>query len=186
LRGQRRRAAFRSLACGAALAVLGWVEHAQAAAGEWQAGGRLGVAWLSRPGLGPALDAYVRRGLTPAFDFDLQVLASVHPFQLGSKSRAAASESEAPWALGMVPGLLYRWDVFRVVPYAGIGLGFYSWNRAVTSSAGGQFGAAGRVGLDYLLNRSVVLSVQASAHVVFEGAVPWLQLGVGAAHAWGW
>jgi hypothetical protein len=98
------------------------------------------------------------------------------------------AQTKTPWAIGIVPGLIYRWDVFRVVPYAGIGLGFYSWNDAVTRSAGGQFGASGRAGLDYLLNRSVVLSVQASVHVVnAQGLqVPWIQIGLGAAHAWGW
>jgi hypothetical protein len=180
-------------AAGTALAALTWDTPARAAAGQWQAGGRLGAAWLSGGGLGPALDGYLRRGLTDSLDLDLQVLSSIHPFQGDSKSDAAtpgaAAKPEIPWAIGIVPGLLYRWDVFRVVPYAGFGLGFYSWNSAVTSSAGGQFGASGRVGLDYLLNRNVVLSVQASVHVVnTDGSlrVPWVQLGLGAAHAWGW
>ena len=196
----RRAALFRRgserlvFAIATAVAALGWATPTRAAAGQWQAGGRLGVAWLSGGGLGPALDAYLRRGLSDAFDLDLQVLSSIHPFQADSKSDATAStaavpEAPIPWALGIVPGLLYRWDVFRVVPYAGVGFGFYSWNRAVSTSAGGQFGASGRVGLDYLLNRSVVLSVQASVHVVHTESflrVPWIQIGVGAAHAWGW
>jgi hypothetical protein len=181
------------LAVGTTLASLGWVSPTHAAAGQWQAGGRLGAAWLSGGGLGPALDGYLRRGLTDSLELDLQVLSSIHPFQADSKSDAAASNATpragVPWALGIVPGLLYRWDVFRIVPYAGFGLGFYSWNRAVSNSAGGQFGASGRVGLDYLFNRSVVLSVQASVHVVNTDSslrVPWVQIGLGAAHAWGW
>jgi len=189
----RRNTEWLLVALGTALAALTWVNPARAAAGQWQAGGRLGAAWLSGGGLGPALDGYLRRGLTESLDLDLQILSSIHPFQADSKSDAAApgaaSKQEMPWALGIVPGLLYRWDVFQVVPYAGFGLGFYSWNNAVTSSAGGQFGASGRVGLDYLLNRSVVLSVQASVHVVnIDGSlrVPWVELGLGAAHAWGW
>ncbi|MEO8185182.1 MAG: hypothetical protein ABI895_40770, partial [Deltaproteobacteria bacterium] len=59
----------------------------------------------------------------------------------------------------------------------------------VVTSAGGQFGASGRAGLDYLFNRSVVLSVQASVHVMSTQSslqVPWVQVGLGAAHAWGW
>lgn len=138
--------------------------------------------------MGPALEGYLRAGLTESLDFDLQILSSIHPFQADSNSELAPPKSETPWALGIAPGLLYRWDVFQFVPYAGFGLGFYSWNNAVSESAGGQFGASGRVGLDYLLSRSVILSVQASVHVVISDGlqVPWLQLGVGAAHAWGW
>lgn len=138
--------------------------------------------------MGPALEGYLRAGLSESLDFDLQILTSAHPFQADSNSDPAQPKAETPWALGIAPGLIYRWDVFQFVPYAGFGLGFYSWNNAVSESAGGQFGASGRVGLDYLLSRSVILSVQASVHVVFSDGlqVPWLQLGVGAAHAWGW
>jgi hypothetical protein len=161
---------------------------ARAASGQWQAGGRLGAAWLSGGGVGPSLEAYLRSGLSESLDFDLQILTSIHPFQADSNSDLAPTKATTPWALGIAPGLIYRWDVFQFVPYAGFGLGFYSWNNAVTESAGGQFGASGRVGLDYLLSRSVILSVQASVHVVVSDGlqVPWLQLGVGAAHAWGW
>jgi hypothetical protein len=172
----------------AAALLWSWAGSARAASGQWQAGGRLGAAWLSGAGIGPSLEGYLRTGLTEGLDFDLQILTSVHPFQADSNSDRGASKAETPWALGIAPGLLYRWDVFQFVPYAGFGLGFYSWNNAVSESAGGQFGAAGRVGLDYLLSRSVILSVQASVHVVISDGlqVPWLQLGVGAAHAWGW
>lgn len=165
-----------------------WACSARAAAGQWQAGGRVGAAGLSGAGVGPSLEGYLRRGLGESLDLDLQILSSVHPFQGDSNSERGGSGSRTPWALGIAPGLLYRWDVFQFVPYAGFGLGFYSWNNAVTESAGGQFGASGRVGLDYLLSRSVILSVQASVHVVVSDGlqVPWLQLGVGAAHAWGW
>jgi hypothetical protein len=148
----------------------------------------VGAAWLSGAGVGPSLEGYLRRGLGESLDLDLQILTSVHPFQGDSNSEPGESGVKTPWALGIAPGLSYRWDVFQFVPYAGFGLGFYSWNNAVTDSAGGQFGASGRVGLDYLLSRSVILSVQASAHVVLSDGlqVPWLQLGIGAAHAWGW
>lgn len=193
-----------ALACG--LTALGASRDAAAAAGQWQGGGRLGAAWLSQANIGPSLELYLRRGLTDSLELDVQVIGSVHPslarpFQADSKTGAApsamstgVSSTATAWAFGVVPGISYRWDVFRVVPSAGIGIGFYSghspsWNSAVTSSLGGQFGASGRVGLDYLLNRSVVLSVQASAHVVNAESfvrVPWVQIGLGAAHAWGW
>ena len=175
----------------AAALLWSWASSARAASGQWQAGGRLGAAWLSGAGVGPALEGYLRYGLTESLELDLQLSSSVHPFhnfQADPNSDLAQPKAETPWALGISPGLLYRWDVFQFVPYAGFGLGFYSWNNAVSESAGGQFGASGRVGLDYLLSRSVILSVQGSVHVVFSDGlqVPWLQLGVGAAHAWGW
>jgi hypothetical protein len=191
-RGFRRRTLNKAAGhfrLGVALGALSWVRLAQAAAGQWQAGGRLGTAWLSGSGLGPALDGYLRRGISERLDLDLQILSSIHPFQADSKMNGSTAQPKMPWAIGIVPGLIYRWDVFRVVPYAGIGLGFYSWNNAVTSNAGGQFGASGRAGLDYLLNRTVVLSMQASVHVVNVQSslhLPWFQVGLGAAHAWGW
>lgn len=196
----------RLLALASALAALSTTRAATAAAGQWQAGGRLGAAWLAEASVGPSLELYVRRGLTDSLELDVQVIGSLHPFpqrpfQADSKTRAATSSmatdvssTATAWAFGVVPGLSYRWDVFRLVPTIGIGVGFFSghspsWNSAVTSSVGGQFGASGRLGLDYLLNRSVVLSVQASAHVVNAESfvrVPWVQIGLGAAHAWGW
>ena len=187
LRRERLRVARLCSVLAAAL-LASWAGSARAAPGQWQAGGRLGAAWLSGAGVGPSLEGYLRSGLTESLDLDLQILTSVHPFQADSNADSARPKAETPWALGIAPGLLYRWDVFQFVPYAGFGLGFYSLNNAVSESAGGQFGASGRVGLDYLLSRSVVLSVQGSLHVMFsEGVqVPWLQLGVGAAHAWGW
>jgi hypothetical protein len=184
------------LSCG--LAALSLARSATAAAGQWQAGGRLGVAWLSEARVGPSTELFLRRGLTDSLELDVQMLGSLHPFQADSKTRAAVSSGVSspatPWAFAVAPGISYRWDVFRVVPYAGIGIGFYSghspsWNSAVSNSVGGQFGGSGRLGLDYLLNRSVVLSVQASAHVVNAESfvrVPWVQFGLGAAHAWGW
>jgi hypothetical protein len=198
-RSRRHVVGLLGLACG--LAALSTPHAANAAAGQWQAGGRLGAAWLSEANIGPSLELYLRRGLTDSLELDVQVIGSLHPFQADSKTRAAASamstDVSSPataWAFGIVPGLSYRWDVFRIVPSAGIGIGFFSghspsWNSAVTSSVGGQFGASGRLGLDYLFNRSVVLSVQASAHVVNAESfvrVPWVQIGLGAAHAWGW
>ena len=198
-RGARSQLIGLALAC--ALGTLGLSRSVQAAPGQWQAGGRLGAAWLADASFGPSAELYLRRGLTDSLELDVQVLGSLHPFQADSKTRlpASASSTDASspatsWAFAVVPGLSYRWDVFRIVPSAGIGIGFFSghspsWNSAVTSSVGGQFGASGRVGLDYLLNRSVVLSVQASAHVVNAESfvrVPWVQIGLGAAHAWGW
>jgi hypothetical protein len=179
----------RVLAC-MCLAVVASAGRAHAAAGQWQAGGRLGAAWLDGARLGPSIEGYLRHGIGDSFDFELQVLTSLHPFQPDSKSAApAGSTSQPAWAFGVAPGVLYRWDVLRAVPFAGFGLGIYEWGGVEKELDRAQFGVSGRFGVDYLLSRDVVMSVQASAHLVMaESSVrlPWFQLGVGAAHAWGW
>jgi hypothetical protein len=180
----------RVLAC-TCLAVVASTGRAHAAAGQWQAGGRLGAAWLDGARLGPSVEGYLRHGLGDSLDFELQVLTSLHPFQPDSKSAPApgSTTSDPAWALGLSPGVLYRWDVLRAVPFAGLGLGIYEWGGVESELNSAQFGVSGRLGLDYLLSRDVVMSVQASAHLLMaESSVrlPWFQLGVGAAHAWGW
>jgi hypothetical protein len=178
---------------------------ARAAAGQWQAGGRVGVAWLDGPSsgashsvgsdsvasnLGPSAEAFLRRGLSDALDLDLQLLTSVHPFQPDTKMPSSASDtSSLPWLLGVTPGLTYRWDVLRAIPYVGAGVGVYSGHELSSGWNGTQFGAVGRAGVEWLLNRDVVLSVQASAHVCLTDTpipAPWVQLTVGAGYAWGW
>jgi hypothetical protein len=183
--------ATRMLSFGLFLAALMSAEPAHSAAGEWQAGGRLGVAWLAGPQLGPELEGYLRRGIGDSFDVDLQVLTSLHPFQSDAKSpeQSSARRSGSAWAVGIAPGILYRWDVFRLVPYLGAGLGFFKWHGADRELGSAQLGVSGRLGVDYLVSRSVILSVQASAHLVdADGTLrlPWVQFGLGAAHAWGW
>jgi len=171
--------------------VLFLAGEACAAPGQWQAGGRLGVAWLDGAGLGPSVESYLRRGLGESVDFDLQILTSLHPFQPDSKLMEpdAAATSDLAWQLTVAPGVIYRWDVLRVIPYIGAGLGFYSGHGADSSQDLAQFGASGRLGVDYLLNRDVVLSVQTSAHFVLADSavqLPWFQVGFGLGHAWGW
>jgi hypothetical protein len=166
-------------------------DRALAASGQWQAGARLGVAWLDGPRLGASAEAYLRHGLGDSFDLDLQILTSLHPFQPGSASvqPVGSATSEPAWAFALAPGVVYRWDVLRIIPFAGVGVGVYEWRGVDEKLDRAQFGASGRLGLDYLLTRDVVLSVQTSAHFVLaENAVrvPWFQLGVGAAHVWGW
>src|SRR5688572_1694141 len=73
------------------LAALSTSRAASAAAGQWQAGGRLGAAWLAEASLGPSSELYLRRGLTDSLELDVQVIGSLHPFQGGSKTGAAAS-----------------------------------------------------------------------------------------------
>lgn len=165
-------------------------KNARAAAGQWQAGARLGAAWLAEAGFGPSLEGYLRHGLAESLDLDVQVLTSVHPFANGSApSGGDGAASTDTWALALSPGLLYRWDVLRAVPYVGLGAGLYEWHGELEPTVkSAQFGASARIGLDYLLSRDVVLSVQASSHWVSADGLqmPWLQLGIGAAHAWGW
>jgi hypothetical protein len=179
---------------------------AGAAAGQWQAGGRVGFAWLDGPNsfgrnpvgpnsfasnLGPSAEAFVRRGLSDALDLDLQILTSVHPFQPDTKMPSSPSDgsSSLPWVLGFTPGLTYRWDVLRAIPYVGAGVGIYSGHEVSSGWNGTQLGAVARAGIEWLLNRDVVLSVQASAHLGLTHApipAPWVQLTAGAGYVWGW
>jgi hypothetical protein len=173
------------------LMVLASTRRACAAAGQWQAGGRAGIAWLDGPRQGPAAQAFLRHGLTDAVDFDLQLTTSLHPFQPDAKMALGpiSSSSGLPWVLGITPGLLYRWDVLRVIPFAGAAVGAFAGDGLVSRWNGVQFGVSARAGVEYLLNRDVVLSVQASAHFALtESPIPspWLELTAGAGYVWGW
>lgn len=173
------------------LAAVALAQPARAAAGQWQAGGRLGAAWLDTRGLGPLLEAQLRHGVSESFDVELQMTTSFHPFSTSSSlNQAGRSGDAAGWALALSPGVLYRWDTLRAVPFAGVALDAYAWSGEIEPAIkSARFGASGKLGLDYLLSRDVVLSVQATAHVLTAGGevrLPWFQLGLGAAHAWGW
>jgi hypothetical protein len=170
--------------------LIGSPDRASAAEGQWQAGGRLGAAVLDGAGIGPSLEAYLRHGITESIDLDLQVLTSLHPFQSTSKSAVAVDDASRPaWALALAPGVLYRWDVLRTIPYAGVAVGIYEWGGVDRELNRAQFGGSVRLGLDYLLTRDVFLSAQTSAHFVLADngvRLPYFQVGVGAGHAWGW
>jgi hypothetical protein len=173
------------------LVVLASSRRACAAEGQWQVGGRAGTAWLDGPGWGPSAEAFLRRGITDAVDLDLQITSSLHPFQPDAKMALGptSTSSEPPWVLGITPGLLYRWDVLRVIPFAGAGVGAFVGDGLSSRWNGAQFGVSGRAGVEYLLNRDVVLSVQASAHFALtESPIPspWFQLTAGAGYVWGW
>jgi Outer membrane protein beta-barrel domain len=177
------------------LAALAPTRRACAAAGQWQAGARAGVAWLDGPGWGPSTEAFLRYGLGDSLDLDVQVLTSFHPFQQGAKlssgmaANSSAEEPALPWAAGVAPALLYRWDVLRVIPYAGAGVGVYQSDARSSGWDGTQFGVSARAGVEYLLSRDVVLSAQLGAHLALTESplpAPWIQLGVGAAYVWGW
>jgi hypothetical protein len=155
---------------------------ARAESGQWQGGAGLGAAWLEGAGPGPALTAYVRRGLSPTLDISLQSMASLHPFN---------PASERGWAFEVGPALSVRWDVLQWIPYAGLGLGYYRLGGAAvddTARAGSSLGAPLCVGVDYLLSRAWVLNLQATVHTLIAPDGPrltWALLTFGAAHAWG-
>lgn len=126
-------------------------------------------------------------------------MTSLHPFQPdakllpdGSNARPpapAGASAEVPWVLGVAPGLSYRWDVLRVIPFAGLGVGVYASDGLSSRWNGLQFGAVARAGVEYLLNRDVVLSVQGSAHLALTESPlpsPYMQLTAGAGYVWGW
>ncbi len=173
-----------------AVVVFASGRRAAAAEGQWQAGGRAGVSWLGSPGWGPSAEAFLRYGLGDSLDLDVQLLASLDPFQPSAKMAPnSAVDDSLPWIAGVAPALLYRWDVLRVIPYAGAGVGAYASDGLTSHDEGIQFGVCGRAGVEYLLSRDVVLSAQLSAHLALtESSVPspWIQLGVGAGYVWGW
>jgi hypothetical protein len=165
--------------------------RSDAAEGQWQAGGRAGVAWLSSSRVGPVANVFLRHGLAESLDLDVDVSASFHPFQPDAKlpANAGSEASTLPWVFGFSPGLVYRWDVLQWVPFAGAGVGVYTSKGLASREDGLQFGVSGRAGLDYLLSRDVVLGVQASAHFVLTESPlpsPWVQVTVGAGYVWGW
>jgi hypothetical protein len=156
--------------------------HARAEAGQWQGGAGLGAAWLEGAAPGPALTAYVRRGLSASLDLNLQSMASIHPFN---------SDADHAWAFEVGPGIDVRWDVLQWIPYAGLGLAYYRLGGAAvddTERAGSSLGAPLYVGVDYLLSRAWVLNLQATVHTLLAPDGPrlsWAQLTFGVAHAWG-
>jgi hypothetical protein len=173
------------------LLALAPTRRACAAAGQWQAGARAGVAWLDGPRAGPSAEAFLRYGLGEAIDLDLQLLTSLHPFQPDAKlaTGSPVGDSALPWVAGVSPGLLYRWDVLRIIPFAGAGVGAYHADGLDSRWEGTQFGVSARAGVEYLLSRDVVLSAQLAAHLALTESplpAPWIQLGVGASYAWGW
>ena len=172
------------------LSIAGAAWPAVAAEGQWQAGGRAGVAWLSSARWGPAANAFLRYGLADPLDLDVDISGSLHPFQPDAKMAAGGgSELSTPWVIVFSPGLVYRWDVLQWVPYVGAGPGVYVSDGVAGRDAGAQFGVSGRVGLEYLLSRDVVLSMQASTFFVLSESpvpAPWVQLTAGASYAWGW
>ena len=173
------------------LAALAFPRHACAAAGQWQAGARGGISWLDGSRWGPSAEAFLRYGLGDSVDLDLQLLTSFHPFQPDAKMAASLASDDAalPWIAGVAPALLYRWDVLRVIPFAGAGVGAYLNDGLDSRDDGMQFGVSARAGVEYLLNRDVVLSAQLGAQLALTESpipAPWIQLGVGAAYVWGW
>jgi hypothetical protein len=172
------------------LSVAGTEGHADAAEGQWQAGGRGGVAWLSSARWGPSANLFLRHGLADSLDLDVDISASLHPFQPDANLAAGGgSELSTPWVIVFSPGLVYRWDVLQWVPFVGAGLGVYASDGVADRDNGGQLGASGRAGVEYLVSRDVVLSVQASTFIVLSESplpVPWVQLTAGAGYSWGW
>lgn len=176
---------------GLVLATLACPRHARAAAEQWQAGARAGVAWLDGPGWGPSTEAFLRYGLGDSLDLDVQLVGALFPFQQDAKMAATSptNDTELPWVAGLVPALLYRWDVLRVIPFAGAGVGVYHNDAGDSRWKGTQFGVSARAGVEYLLSRDVVLSTQIGAHWALTESplpAPWIQLGVGAGYVWGW
>lgn len=124
------------------------------------------------------MEAFAGRGIAESLNASLMLTASLHPPLSATPSGAVA----------LAAGVSYRWDVLRAVPYVGAGVGAYALHGVNPQLKSARFGGPLRLGVDYLLSRDVVLSGQATAHVVSADGdvqIPWFQVGIGVSHSWG-
>lgn len=159
---------------------------AEAAEGQWRLGGQLLAASLSERGFGPGFAGRLSHGLTESIEFDATAMAALH---FGGAGAEAEGGSPFSAATVLAVGLSYRWDVLRVVPHLGVGAGVYAWKGVNADLQDRRFGAPLRLGVDYLVSRNWVLDASVTAHFVAGESglrVPWIMVGLGASHAWGW
>jgi hypothetical protein len=105
------------LAGGVWLAVGAAASHAQAFEREWHLGAAVGTASGKRLSLSPALGIYGAYGLSDVFDVRLEVTA------LGY----GLAEKQDPYAISSSAGLVYKLDVLRWVPWAGVYAGYLTF-----------------------------------------------------------
>src|SRR5258708_37611747 len=82
---------------------------------EWHAGGRAGIAVLSKTGVEPALGLHGAYGLSDMFDVTVEVLGSHHVGRSGTDVLSACG------------GLAYKIDVFEWIPYVAGLVGYYGY-----------------------------------------------------------
>lgn len=146
---------------------------AAAAAGEWHAGARAGIATLTGHTLGPALELHGAYELGDVFDVVVQ----------GIGSRQTSSRVDLLSASG---GLVYKIDVFEWIPYAGLEGGYYRAS-APGGGAEGRGGFSLHAGLDYLPMREMALGVDFGWHtIVHADSSAYFTVLAGAEYRFGW
>jgi hypothetical protein len=168
------------LGVGIALAMCASTGTAAAFEREWHLGGAVGVADGSGLSLSPALGVYAAYGLSDVFDARLEVTARGYHF--GSDTN--------PQALAAAAGLVYKLDVLRWIPWAGVYagyLGFFDQPRADLTfqqhDALIGFGA----GLDYAVTRNFGLGASFRFDVPLSHTdVDVLDVLLRAEYRWGW
>jgi opacity protein-like surface antigen len=147
LRGSMRRARMQVAKLGCvALLTFGLGSSARASESERRVGIRGGAAGSNHLEFGPLFGVVAGYGLSDAWDVDFSALVSFHDTRDTSSA-----------LIRFVPGVVYKFDVVRWVPYLGAGIGY-----ALVSQSSVQHDVSGDVlaGADYLWSRHWVSGLE--------------------------
>jgi hypothetical protein len=134
------------------LAFLACPRVAHAFEREWHVGAGAGVTNGSGLSLSPAVTAYVAYGLSDVFDARVEVTG--RGYEIGS--------DRDPHSISAAGGLVYKLDVLRWVPWAGVYLGYVGFltePRAELPFARHDAAIGLGLGLDYAFSRKLGLGV---------------------------
>lgn len=140
-----------------ALAIVAVAPPATALERQWQFDGRMGLSTATgtHGALGLALDLQARYGLNDAFS--LYANAS---YTVGFPEGAPRVPRSPRHGTGLSLGVVYAFDYLRIVPYVGVGARadvFVAPDQTWWSPA-----LEGRLGLSWLLRRTLALDLQAA------------------------
>lgn len=126
------------------------------------------------------MELQLLRGFGEVLSWDVQIVGSVH-------SNREPLNPERAYAGAVSAGLLARWDVLRLIPFAALGI---SWvELSGVPELRSSLGLPMRVGVEYLWSRRWRVSAQLSGHVLVQSdhtGLDWGQVTVGFGPAWGW
>lgn len=135
------------------VSTMGVATQVQAMPSEWTLGAELGGGRSTRTTWSPSFGVRGAYGLAEALDVQVELS--------GQWLRGARPTFERDdVGLRLVPALVYKLDVLRWVPFARLGVG-PTWAVPLTSGHDAQiaFAAQGALGVDYIVDRSLSLSV---------------------------
>lgn len=101
------------------LALSAGSRGAQAFEREWHLGAALGAAGGNDLSLSPAVGLYGAYGLSDVFDVRVELTARGYRL----------AEQQDPYAVSAMAGLVYKLDVLRWVPWAGVYAGYQGFSR---------------------------------------------------------